>query len=301
MELFAFPNPDLPPPATRLHGFRQVRYLEGRDLRDIGLSAAALRQSLEDQVDGFVQGYPESGHPGVGDGQFSGAVIDQLLEEWDDRSPASGHIAVPDDGKTGVVAPGIRVGGDEELVRSQLGGAVEIDRIDSLVRGQGHNARHSAVDGGVADVLGSVDVGLDRLEGVVLADRHMLQRRSVDDVIHPVEGPKQPVLVPYVPDKIPHTVVVFLVRLPHDILLVLVPGIDDNLLRIEGLENPGREPLPEGAGTPGDKYSLTGQHCPYPSHHFSEPSVVLLRSRRNQFSVSTPIRVKTHNLLLEIF
>src|SRR3546814_4375579 len=71
----------------------------------------------------------------------------------------------------------------EDLVGSQLAGAVEIDRACRLVGRQRDNLAHLVVERGPHHLLGADHVGLDALEGIVLCRRHLLQGgRVVDDV-----------------------------------------------------------------------------------------------------------------------
>ena len=62
-------------------------------------------------------------------------------------------------------------------------------------------ARHACVEADLGDVLGAEDVGLDRLEGVVLADGHVLERRGVDDHVSTLDGAPQPVAIANVTDE----------------------------------------------------------------------------------------------------
>ena len=83
---------------------------------------------------------------------------------------------------------GIGIGLHEHFLRAQLGGAVEIDRVDGLVGAEREDAAHALVDGGVDDVLAADDVGLDGFERVVLAGRNLLQGGGVDDDVTPAKA-----------------------------------------------------------------------------------------------------------------
>ena len=60
----------------------------------------------------------------------------------------------------------------------------------------------------LSDVLGAEDVRLDRLERVVLADRHLLERGRVDDDVDALDGAAKPVAVADVADEEPEPRVV---------------------------------------------------------------------------------------------
>ena len=103
----------------------------------------------------------------------------------------------------------------------------------------------------LGDVLGAEDVGLDRLERVVLADRHVLQRGGVDDHVGALDGATQPVAIADVTDEEAEPRVV---ELPlHLGLLELVAAEDADGGRIPLRERGAREMLAERARAPGQQ------------------------------------------------
>ena len=143
---------------------------------------------------------------------------------------------------------GVHVRLDEELLRAQLGGAVQVHGAHRLVGTQRECSGHARIEADLGDVLGAEDVGLDRLERVVLADRHVFQGGRVDDHIGALDGAAQPIPIAHVADEEAKPRVV---ELPlHVGLLQLVAAEDADGRGIPLLERGTREMLAEGAGAP---------------------------------------------------
>ena len=120
------------------------------------------------------------------------------------------------------------------------------------------------------DVLGALDVGLDRFPGEVLAGGHLLQRRRIDDDVGVAQGRGDAVEVAHVADaelEQPFEVVIddfvrrglaVLILQPHVVLLGLVAREDDDLVRHAQFagEEPPDEHLAERAGAAGDENAL---------------------------------------------
>ena len=125
----------------------------------------------------------------------------------------------------------ISVAGDEQFVGGELGGAVEVDRVAGLVGGKGDHALDAAIDAGVDEVHGAVDVGLDAFEWVVLGRGHDLSGGGMHHVVDAVERTGQPGLVAHVTDDEadPGIAGKFLGHVP---LLHFVAGKDDQTLRV---------------------------------------------------------------------
>lgn len=245
VELLALADAHLDLLEIRGHRGGEVGHPERGDLGDEGLAALGLGERLDDEPDALVEGDPEARHAEVGDGELGRAAPDQLVEEWNDRSPGARDIAVAHDGEGRARLAAVGVRGDEELVRDELGAAVEVHRVHGLVGGEGHHLLDPGVERGIDDRHGAVDVGLDGLHGIVLAGGHLLERRRVDDVVHaPGERAAQARLVAYVADEEAEPRVVVLSRspaeldefVPHHELLVLVARVNDDLLWVEILQ-----------------------------------------------------------------
>ncbi len=154
------------------------------------------------------------------------------------------------------------VGGDEQLVARELGGAVEVDRAGGLVGGERDHALHAAVDRCLDHVLRAEDVGLDRLERVVLAHRHLLERRGVDHHVDVLHRTVEAVAVAHVADEEPQLrVLVVRERLLHLELLELVSRVHDHSANARiAVEDGADELLAEGTGSSGDKDGLAVEH-----------------------------------------
>ena len=174
MQLLAGTDTDFLQLAAGKHGLRQIGHAEGRDLADKGFSALRLLQRLDHQLHALRQADPEAGHAHVRDGKLRSAVLDDAVKQRDDGTAASGHVAVADDGETDILGSGIGVRRHKKLVAHQLGTAVQVDRIHRLVRGQGDHLLHIGIQRRVDNVLRAIDIGADRLVGIVLTGRYLL-------------------------------------------------------------------------------------------------------------------------------
>ena len=94
MKLFAFADSDFRHLTSRQHCLSQICDLERRNLGDESLTTLGLFQSLDHQFHTLLQTDPETGHAIVGDGELGTAVLDNVVEERNNRSTASGHITV---------------------------------------------------------------------------------------------------------------------------------------------------------------------------------------------------------------
>jgi len=117
------------------------------------------------------------------------------------------------------------------------------------------------VNGHIDDVLGAEDVGLDGLERIVFRGRHLLEGRGVDDDVHSVEGPAEPLLVADVPDEVAHAgVLARRKRLGHLVLFQLVAAEDDETPGGVAPENGPRKHSSERPRASRDEYVLAVQH-----------------------------------------
>ena len=160
------------------------------------------------------------------------------------------------------MVPAEVVRGDEQLVARELGRAVEVDGAGGLVGREGDHALHAAVDGRLDHVLRAEDVGLDGLERVVLAHRHVLERRGVDHHVDALHRAVEPVAVTNVADEEPQLrVLVVREDLLHLELLELVSRVHDHSANAGiAVEDGADELLAEGTGSSGDKDGLAVEH-----------------------------------------
>ena len=247
MQLFPLADADLLHLGVRQHRVYQIINMERRDFGNIGFSALALRQRLKNKLHALIQCNPEPRHPQIGHGQFFFAPLDHTAEQRNYRPAAARHIAVAHHGKGRAVLALIGICCDKKFVRDKLCTAVQIDRIHRFIRRKRYNLLHAAVKRGVNDILRPVNVGLDRFKRIIFTGRNLLHCRRMDHIIHSAECPIQPILVPHISNKKAHFrhIHSVLIIIFHDMLLKLVPGIDNDLLWMIALKNHFQEFFPK--------------------------------------------------------
>ena len=260
VEFFTGADADLADRQLRCHGAGQVHDADRGQLGHEDFAALHAPEVVQHEVHALLQGDPETRHPLVGDRQVRAALGDQLVEEGHDRAARTCHIAVAHDGKARAAGADHVVGSDKQLVRGQLGGAVQVDRIGGLVGGQGNDAVDVVLDGTPDHVLGAMDVGLDALHRVVLGRRHLLEGCGVDHDVHAVHGLRQAFLVAHVTDEVAHAGRVEFLR--HLVLLELVAREDHDARRLVALQQGFDVLLAEGTGAPGDQNGFLVEHEP---------------------------------------
>ena len=104
---------------------------------------------------------------------------------------AAHHVAVAHAGKAGGRAGGIGVALHEQLFGRQLGGAVQIDRVDGFVGAERHHLLDPRIQGGFDHIAAAQDIGLDRFHGIVFAGWHLFERCGMDHDVHAVHGAAQ--------------------------------------------------------------------------------------------------------------
>ena len=257
VQLFSGTDADQGEPACRGDSLGHVGDAVAWDLGDEDLAPPHVGQGLEDQGDAIVEGDVEAGHALVGDGEDTFGPL--LQEEGDDAAAAPHDVAVAHHGELDVALSLEVVGGDEKLVGTKLGGAVKVDGGGRLVGAERHHLAHPVVHGRFNEVLGAEDVGLYRLEGVVLAGGHLFEGRRVHDDIDPLQRAVQPILVAHVSDEIAD-LPKFLGRelLGHLGLFQLIAGKyhhagDFRVLQQDGFD----EFLSKGTGATGNEQGLS--------------------------------------------
>ena len=221
---------------------RDVGHERGRHVRDVGLAGKGLLNRREDQVDGVVEAQQEPRHVRRRDRDRPTAP-DLVVEQRDHRSPRCQHVPVAHADEPCVGHAHVRL--DEHPLLDRLGHAHHVHRLARLVRGHRDDGldRDAMVLDGTDDVLGSLDVGLDRLVREVLARGHLLHRGGVEDDVGITQGRADRIDVADVAD--PEGELSFEVRehdlvggghpvhevQPHLVLLRLVAREHDDALR----------------------------------------------------------------------
>src|SRR6266851_5510265 len=179
----------------------------------------------------------------------------------DHAPPAAHHVPVPRAAETRIFRARVGVGLHKHFFRAQLGGAVQIDRIHSLVGAERQNTAHSLINGRINHVAPTHDIGLDRFERVVLACRHLLERRRMHHNRHTRQRALQPLHVPNVSNEIPQAGMIES-RRSHLMLLQLIPAENDQPLRLIVAQHDLHKLLPERPRSTRDQYRFLR-----PIHH----------------------------------
>src|SRR5262245_14213659 len=199
VELLPGPDADVVDRAPGRHRGHEVHDAHARNLRHEDLAAPHQLRAADGEVDALGERDPEAGHRPIGHGHAPRRPLRR--EERDHAAAAPDDVAVAHDAEHGSPRVAVDVALDEKLLAAQLGGAVQIDRVDRLVRADPDDALDALVDGGVDDVLRPEHIGLDRLERVVLARGNLLHRGGVEDDVHPVHGALEALAIAHVADE----------------------------------------------------------------------------------------------------
>lgn len=250
MELLAGTQAHLVHEGVRYDRFREVDEPHAGYPRDEQLAALHQFQGFHDEADRFVEAEPEAGHLFVRDRQGL-ARPPHLPEERDDRPPAPKDVSIAHHREPGCLMGRLEVRRDEQLVRDELGGTVEVDRSARLVGGECHDSVHARFGRGVHHVLRPQDVGADELRGVGLPGVHLLQGGGVNDVVDAAHRGEESLPVAYVADDPPQPGVVGEVAAGL-VLLEFVPRVGHDACWTVVVQDVPDERPAEGAGGPGE-------------------------------------------------
>ena len=214
-----------------------------------------MLEGEHNKIHSLVQVHQEAGHVGVCDGDGV-ARLDLIDEQRDDAAAGAHDVAVTGAADGGAATLGSHTGvGVDDVLHHGLGDAHGIDGISCLVGGQTDNTLHTCVNGGVEDVVGADDIGLDGLHGEELAGGDLLQGSGVQDVVHAGHGVTDRLgvadIVDVELDLLGGLRVPGLKLVAHVVLFLFVPGEDANLLQVrvqEVLQDGGTK----GTSTAGD-------------------------------------------------
>ena len=217
----------------------------GRCFLDEDVAILAVLEGEEHKVHGLFKRHDEAGHLGLGDGDGV-ALADLVDPQRDDAASAAHHIAVAGAADLGVTR--VAALGNGHLLLDGLGDAHRIDGISGLVGGEADDALHTGIDGRIQHVVRPDDIGLHGLHRKELARGHLLQRSSVEHVVHPFHRILQRAAVAhvanvelYLPRHLRHP---RLEVVPHIVLLLLVAREDPNLPNVRPQE-PVQHRIPE--------------------------------------------------------
>src|SRR5208282_3722381 len=241
VQLLSRTNPDVLDLASGRNRFRQVHQPHAGNLRNKNLAAVHLLQAADDKLHALLQRQPESSHSRIGDRDLPAPAL--IQKNRDDAAVAAHHVPVARTTEAGIRAS-IRIGLHKHFFCAQFGGAIQIDRINRLVGAERQNAAHALINRRINHVAPAHDICLDRFERVVLASRHLLERRRVHHHRHARESALQPLDVPHVSNEIPHAGMIE-ARRSHLMLLQLVPAENHQSSRLVVAQHDLHKLLPE--------------------------------------------------------
>ena len=121
----------------------------------------------------------------------------------------------------------------EELIRSEFGCAIKVDRSTSLVSRKCHNILYSLNHSRINHVHCTMNVGLDALLWVVLCGIYLLNSSRMDDNVNTLAGTNKTILITYITYKITKLREILLwPNLLHVELLQFATRVYNNLLHI---------------------------------------------------------------------
>ena len=237
-----------------LHGIRQIA--DGRSVRllDEQIAGVGVLEGEHHQIDGFVEVHQEARHVGVGDGDGV-ARLDLVDEQRDDRTSRAHDVAIARAADNGIatLCRHTRVG-EDDVFHHGLADAHSVDGIGRLIRGQADHALHTRINGRMQHVVRALNIRPHGLHGEELAGRHLLERSSVEDVVHPRHGIADGLRVAHVTDvklDLFGMLRVFRLKLvAHVVLLLLIAGENADLAKV-GVEEMLEDGGAEGTGAAG--------------------------------------------------
>ena len=116
MELLSRTNTDDLVWQVRGHGAGELGNTDRWQLGNKNLSSFHAAKIVQHEIHPLLQGDPETRHLLMGDGQRICTLVNQLLEEGDDRAARTDHVTVTNHCKTGGILPRDIVCCHEELV-----------------------------------------------------------------------------------------------------------------------------------------------------------------------------------------
>ncbi len=90
----------------------------------------------------------------------------------------------------------------KEFFRRQLGGSIQVDRVNSFISTECHHPRHPGVNSGIDYIAAAQNIRFDGFHGVILTGWHLFERRRVDDHIHPFKSAAAALQVANIADEV---------------------------------------------------------------------------------------------------
>ena len=226
-----------------------------RGLLHEDVAGDAVFEGEQHQVHRLVEAHDETRHGSVGDGDGI-ALANLVYPQRDHGTAAAHHIAVTRAANLCLFGSHRAGLGHDDLLHHRLARAHRVHRIGRLIGTQAHHVLDASLNGRSQHIVRTEDVGLDCLEREKLATRHLLERRRMEDVVHPVHCVLDACEVAHVanvePDLVGHVGHLGLELVAHVVLFFLVAAKNANFANIR-LQKAVEHGIAETARTAGDQ------------------------------------------------
>ena len=215
------------------NGSSNIADLIRRNLRYEDFTSKVVFKSKHNKSYTIFKGNIETSHAHIGDRQELSTLITLLDEEWNNRATRTHYVSITNYRETNILAAFNVIGCCEELIRSEFGCAIKVDRSTSLVSRKCHNILYSLNHSRINHVHCTMNVGLDALLWVVLCGIYLLNSSRMDDNVNTLAGTNKTILITYITYKITKLREILLwPNLLHVELLQFATRVYNNLLHI---------------------------------------------------------------------
>ena len=233
-----------------------------RGLLHEDVAGDAVFEGEQHQVHRLVETHDEARHGTVGDGDGI-ALANLVYPQRDHGTAAAHHVAVAGAADFSLFG-GDRAGlGHDDLLHHRLARAHRVHRVGGLVGAQAHHVLDAFLDGRREHVVRTEHVGLDCLQREELATGHLLERRRMENVVHPVHRVLDAREVAHVADVeldlVGHFRHLDLELVAHVVLFFLVAAENANLANIR-LQKAVEHGITETARTTGNQKRLATEN-----------------------------------------
>ena len=208
-----------------------------RSLLNQDVTVLAMLEGKEHQVHSLLQTHDETRHLRFSQGD--GVALANLVNPQRNHATTRAHhitITCATDFRV-TTQTALR---NSNLLLDSLRDAHRIDGISSLVRRETNHALHTSINGSIQRVVRTNHIRLHSLHREELATRHLLQRSSMEHIVHTLHGIVQRTLVAHIADVelnlVCHLRHAGLEVMTHIILLLLITTEDTNLTDVSTQE-----------------------------------------------------------------
>src|SRR5579862_638485 len=228
VQFFAGADSDVLHQTSRSDRFRQIDESHTGNLRHEDFATVHLFDRGNHKTYTVLQSKPEARHPWIGNGDAAALALFEKNRYH--TAAAANYVSVAGATESSLLRARVGIRLHEHFLGTQFGGAVQIDRIDSLIRAECKNPLYFLIDRRINDIAAAHDICLNGLERVVLAGGNLLQRRCVHDHRDSGKSALQSSRIAYVSDEIAQSGIIES-RGAHIVLLEFVPAKDHQPFR----------------------------------------------------------------------